>query len=271
MKFRILILLGFAFLISACRDDKKKKDSTPPPVVQQMIYTVKGKLPHDAKAFTEGLFFHQGKLYEGTGSPNDMPETKTQIGIIDTATGKMDVKAELDRNQFFGEGVVILNDKLYQLTYKNQTCFIYDAKTFKQLGTYKYTNAEGWGMTTDGKSLIISDGTDKITYWNPADMSTEKTISVKANGQPQIYINELEYVNGHIYANVWTTNQIVKIDPNSGHIVGVFDVTNLFNEAKSVNPKLSETNGIAYNPDSKLLYITGKMWPTIYKLEVAGL
>jgi glutaminyl-peptide cyclotransferase len=270
MRIRSFCFICFSIFLLSCKEDKKKA-TVPPPVVQQLNYSVKGKIPHDITAFTEGIFFHEGNLYEGTGSPADMPQTKTVIGIVDTSSGKLDPKIELDSKQFFGEGITILNNKLYQLTYKNQTCFIYDAKSFKQINSYKYVNAEGWGMTTDGKHLIMSDGTDKISFWNPENMETDREIFVKANGQPQIYINELEYIKGFIYANIWQTNQIVKIDPQSGHIVGVFDITPLFAEAKQSHPTLSETNGIAYNPTNKLLYVTGKMWPYIYKLDVTGI
>jgi glutamine cyclotransferase len=224
-------------------------------------------LPHDANAFTEGLLFHDGQLYESTGSPAELANTKSIVGPVDLKTGKIDAKIEIDKSKFFGEGITILNDKLYQLTYKNQICFIYDAKTFKPIGNYKYSNAEGWGMTHDGKSIIMSDGTDKITYWSPADMSVEKTLSVKANGQAQVYLNELEYINGFIYANIWQTTQIAKIDPNTGNIVGVIDIANIFNDAKAKSANIDVPNGIAYNKENDQIYITGKLWKNIYQIQ----
>jgi glutaminyl-peptide cyclotransferase len=271
MKIRYLSLMIFfsLILLNSCKEDKKKKQIDQPIVpITQLSYELIGTLPHNTNSFTEGLLWNDGKLFESTGSPEDLKQTKSVVGIVDTTSGNIDVKVEIDRNIFFGEGIVILNDKLYQLTYKNQTCFIYDAKSFKQIGTYKYTNSEGWGMTTDGKSLILSDGTDKITYWNPSDMSTEKVIEVKAKGVPQAYLNELEYVNGYIYANLWTTNQIVKIDPNTGNIVAFIDFAELATKAKSVNPNIAEMNGLAYHKTDGLLYVTGKFWANIYKVKI---
>ena len=145
--------------------------------------------------------------------------------------------------------------------------FIYDATTFKSLGTFKYANAEGWGLTTDGKALIMSDGTDKLTFINPDNYNKTKELSIKANGNPVYYLNELEYVNGYIFANIWTSTQIAKINATTGNVVGVLDMTALFNDAKSKNPNCAEMNGIAYNPSSGQLWVTGKMWPNIYQIQ----
>jgi glutaminyl-peptide cyclotransferase len=266
----LAIYVGLCSSIYSCKEEVK----TPTPVVEQpqteivenMTYTLNGQLPHDVASFTEGLLFNDGKMYESTGSPEEMKDTRSLIGPVDLATGKMAVKVEIDRNKYFGEGITFLNGNLYQLTYKNQTCFIYDAKTYKPKGSFKYANAEGWGMTTDGKSLIMSDGTDKITYLDPAG-KVEKTISITAYGKPLQYINELEYINGHIYANVWTTNYVVKIDPNASKVVGKLDFSSLANDARSKNPRIAEMNGIAYNPASDQIYVTGKFWPNIYQIS----
>ncbi len=268
LSFSILSVL----LVVSCKSDKPKSEppietKTQHPQVQLINHSVMGQSPHDINAFTEGLLFHEGRLYESTGAAPELPQTKSLFGEVDMKTGIIKTKAELDRSKFFGEGITFLNGKIFQLTYKNQICFIYDAKTFKPLGSFKYTNAEGWGMTTDGKSLIMSDGTEKITYWNPNDYKIEKTISVKGNGKPQIYINELEYINGFIYANIWQTSQIAKIDPNNGNAVGVLDLSAIVSEAKSKNPKADVLNGIAYNPSNGLVYVTGKMWPSIYQID----
>src|SRR5690606_697823 len=151
---------------------------------------------------------------------DDMKKARSLIGKMDLKTGEMDVKVELDKTKYFGEGIAILNNKLYQLTYKNRQDFIYDAKTFKRLGEFSYKNLEGWGLTTDGKHIIMSDGTSVITFIDPASMQPVKTINVTKYGESEQLINELEYIDGFIYANVWLSNFIVKIDPATGEIVG---------------------------------------------------
>jgi glutamine cyclotransferase len=258
------------FLVS-CKEDNKKKpavaNETKPVSIEQIPYTITGNLPHDENSFTEGLLFYNNDMYESTGSPEEFPNTKSTIGPVNINTGKIDVKVEIDRNKFFGEGITFLNGKLYQLTYKNQICFIYDADSFKQIGNFKYTSAEGWGMTTDGKHLIMSDGTDKISFINPETYKVEKTINVKANGQILQYLNELEYINGYLYANLWMTPNIVKIDMTTGNVVGRIDFSQLYQEVKNINPKAAEMNGIAYNPKTDLIYITGKFWKNIYQVQ----
>ncbi|HMS97462.1 MAG TPA: glutaminyl-peptide cyclotransferase [Saprospiraceae bacterium] len=272
MKNVLLLVLIFTLILGACKETPKDQKSTDNQVTKaetakQMSYVLSGQTPHDITSFTEGLFFENGKLFEGTGSPQELSQTRSIAGPVDIKTGKIDVKVELDRTKFFGEGVCILNGKLYQLTYKNQLAFIYDATTFKSLGTFKYANAEGWGLTTDGKALIMSDGTDKLTFINPDNYNKTKELSIKANGNPVYYLNELEYVNGYIFANIWTSTQIAKINATTGNVVGVLDMTALFNDAKSKNPNCAEMNGIAYNPSSGQLWVTGKMWPNIYQIQ----
>lgn len=269
LKF-VMLILGVVF-ISSCGDDKKKAPKidvdTKPVNITQLSYTVTGSMPHDVTSFTEGLLFYNGELYESTGSPDDLPHTKSVIGPVDSKTGKIDVKVEIDRSKFFGEGLTFLKGKLYQLTYKNQICFIYDAATFKPLGNFKYSSSEGWGMTTDGTHLIMSDGTDKISFINPETFKTDKTLKVRANGQVLGNLNELEIINGFLYANLFTTSNIVKIDMNTGNVVGRIDFTELFNEVITKHKDAKEMNGIAYNATTGLIYVTGKFWPEIYQVE----
>jgi glutamine cyclotransferase len=272
---KLLFSCSLLLLLSACGDDTTPPSSNnnttnnkPEETVPSLSYTIVNKHRHDTMAFTEGFLFHNGQLFESTGAPEENPKTRSTFGIVDLKTGKIDVKAELDRNTFFGEGICILNDKVYQLTYKNQIGFIYDAKSFKQLGRFSYKNEEGWGMTTDGTHLIMSDGTNQLTYLDPATLKEVKKLSVTNAGYAEDYLNELEYVNGFIYANVWMKNYIVKIDPATGKTVGTLDLSNLSSEAKSAYQGSSELNGIAFEPTSGKFYVTGKMWPTIYEIEV---
>ncbi len=233
-----------------------------------MAYTITNIFLHDTSLFTEGLFFRGNTLLESTGSPEELPATKSMAGISDLRTGKFEKKIEIDRNKFFGEGIAVLNKKLYQLTYLNQTGFIYDVNTYQKLGEFKFDSKEGWGLTHDSIHLIMSDGTNIITYIDTATLQAVKRIQVTDNNAPVNNLNELEYVNGYIYANVFTTNTIVKINPLSGLVVAKVDCTALFNEAQKKFPGLMEMNGIAYNPLNNRFYITGKFWPTVYEISL---
>lgn len=257
---------------SSCNNDQSNSTTTETvavPAAPLINYSVVNQYPHDASLFTEGFLFYNGTLYESTGSPKDLPLTKSLVVAHNLSNGHFDTKVELDKTKYFGEGIVFLNDKLYQLTYKNQTGFIYDAKTFKKTGDFKYSNIEGWGMTTDGTSLIMSDGTDKLTYLNPQTLKQEKIISVTESNSPLESINELEFIKGFIYANVWQQNFIVKIDPSNGKVVGKIDLSSLMNEAKTKNPNVDVLNGIAYDPATDKVYVTGKLWENIYEIKFA--
>jgi glutaminyl-peptide cyclotransferase len=279
MKFNsisfVLFLAGIA-LVQGCADDKPDQPAWTPeqPAIARttppLTYTVVNKYPHDQKAFTEGLIFHNGQLLESTGSPDNMPETRSLFGVVDLKSGKIDVKAELDRKTYFGEGIAVVGDKLYQVTWQNQKGFIYDAKTFTKTGQFSYQNKEGWGLTSDGKHLIMSDGSYSLTWFDPASMQPVKTVNVTKDGFALDHLNELEWINGFIYANVWMTNKIVKIDPATGVVVAEADCSDLFYEAGKDNPKLSEMNGIAYNAATGQLLVTGKMWPWYYELRFGG-
>ncbi|MDB5272704.1 MAG: hypothetical protein JWO58_1071 [Chitinophagaceae bacterium] len=273
---RIVILLCIVGLLATCNDKKEPKSSssqqTLPPAIDTQIptlhYVIVNRYPHDEKAFTEGFLFHQGELYESTGSPDNLPQTQSFIGSVDLKSGKITKKVELDSSIYFGEGIVFLNNKVYQLTYKNKLGFYYDAKSFKKLGQFTYENEEGWGMTTDDSSLIMSDGTSHLTYLDPFTLRPVKTLTVTENGLEMTHLNELEYVKGFIYANIWLTNSIVKIDARNGKIVGKMDLSPLTSEIRYTHPNTAELNGIAYNPANGHVYVTGKLWPTIYELNI---
>lgn len=264
--FAFIILVAFCI---NCNDNSTTEPEAKEPytTVPVINYAVTKFFPHDTNLFTEGLLVHDGQLFESTGSPDELPQTKSLIGIIDLNTGKMDVKAEIDRNKFFGEGIVILNNKLYHLTYTNQIGFIYDLKSFKRIGQFNYANKQGWSLTTNGKEIIMSDGTDKLTYLDSASLKPIRTLAVTENGIPVENLNELEYIKGFIYANVFTTNIIVKIDPVSGKVVGRLDFTSLEFEAKNKNPDADVLNGIAYDSAAEKIYVTGKLWPNIYQID----
>lgn len=214
---------------------------------------------HDTGAYTQGLFFDKGKLYESTGQYSE-----SSIRNVDLKTGKVLYKLNFAA-KYFIEGSVILNDKLYILTWTNKVAFIYDADSLTYLQTYSYPR-QGWGLTTDGKSLIASDGSSKI-YFMDEKFKTTKTLNVTMDGRPVRYLNELEWIDGKIWANVYTTDMIVIINPSDGKIESTVDCTGLLPAAKhSANTDV--LNGIAFDPDGEKIYLTGKYWPSLYEVKL---
>jgi len=269
MKKLFLIIL-IASLLAGCGNSPKpvNKDNTVvQSKVQKIDYSLVKSLPHDVSSFTEGFLYHDKQLYESTGSPENLTYTRSVFGPVDSVTGKIKVKGELDRNTYFGEGIIFIKDKLIELTYKNQTAFVYDAKTFKKTGSFKYKNKEGWGLTTDGKYIIMSDGTDKLTYIDPDNYAVVKSLPITEDNTAIENVNELEFIRGYIWANVWMTNDIVKIDTATGNIVGKMNLDYLFDDAKSINPDVDVMNGIAWDSVNDRIFVTGKLWPHIYQIE----
>lgn len=270
MKLIGAIIIGVLFV--SCNNNTNRSDGHQKPGIVNnatpiINYAVINTYPHDTTSFTEGFLVHEGKLFESTGSTDELPQTRSLFGEVDLKTGKINVKAELDKNKYFGEGIVFLNGKVYQLTYKTKVGFIYDAKTFKQLGTFTFPSKEGWGMTTDTLNIIMSDGTDNLTYLDPSTLKTIKTVNVQDENGAVENINELEFIKGFIYANIYNTNFIIKIDPNSGKVLGKLDFISLANEEKNMFPGSQEMNGIAYDLVTDKIYVTGKMWPNIYEIQ----
>ena len=224
--------------------------------------------PHDPKAFTQGLVFHNGFLYEGTGGKAARGDDFfSSLRKVDLETGKVLQKYDVPPD-FFAEGIAILNDKIFQLTWQERTGFVYDLADFKLLREVRYTG-EGWGLTQDGTHLIMSDGTHVIRFINPEDFSTVRTISVNdERGQPLMELNELEYVKGEIWANIWETGWIVRIDPATGKLLGRIDLSSLADQVQAKNPKADVLNGIAYDAATDRLFITGKKWPNLYEIKV---
>lgn len=269
--FYAFLIVGFFTLMTACKDEEPKPtDNTEVsvPTITSINYKVTKYYTHDTSLYTEGLIFHEGKLYESTGSPDYIPSAKSMIGISNLETGKFEKKIEIDRTKYFGEGIVFLNNKLYQLTYTTHVGFIYDAKSFKKIGNFTFGNKEGWALTTDGKQLIMSDGTNTLTYLDPDSLKPMKTLQVAKNGVAVDQLNELEFINGYIFANVFMTDQIVKIDPATGNVVGVLDLSSLSYEAKAKYREAEVLNGIAFDSTSNSVFVTGKQWPTIYQIEL---
>jgi glutamine cyclotransferase len=240
--------------------------ATAAPAVTTLSYSVIASFPHDTTAFTEGLLVHNGVLYESTGHTDTYPFSRSLFGVVDEKSGKIDVKAEIDRDKYFGEGIVILKDKIYQLTDTTHIGFVYDARTYKRLGEFHYAG-DGWALTTNGTHLIMSDGTSTIRYRDPVSFEPVKTLTVTANGAVVGNVNELELINGFVYANQWLTSYILKIDTTSGKVVGKLDLSALSADAKQKYSGAQEMNGIAYDPVKDKVYVTGKLWPVRYEIR----
>jgi glutaminyl-peptide cyclotransferase len=229
-------------------------------------YEIVKTYPHDPKAFTQGLEFHDGVLYEGTGGKDDDPFSSS-LRKTDFTTGKVLQKHDLGR-EYFGEGITILNDKIYQLTWRQMTAFEYDLKDFKLLRELRYSG-EGWGLTNDGTNLIMSDGTHVIRFVDPADFKTLRTIVVNdEKGKPLMELNELEFVKGEIWANIWQTGWIVRIDPATGKLLGRIDLNKLADEEQEKNEHADVLNGIAYDAAGDRLFVTGKLWSRLFEIKV---
>jgi len=265
----IIPFFSLILILFACtgKQEKSKNPAQIQAATPTIDYFLVNSFPHDTTAFTEGFLIYNGKLYESTGASRELPQTRSLFGVVDLKTGKIEKKIELDKTMYFGEGIAFLNGKVYQLTYKTKVGFIYDSNSFKNLGEFTFPSDEGWGMTTDDKNLIMSDGTHKLTYLDPNTLQATKTLSVSENGYVKEKLNELEFINGYIYANIWMTNTIVKINPENGNVVGLLDLTSLADEAKNLYPWSQEMNGIAYDSSTDKIYVTGKLWPKIYEIK----
>lgn len=229
-------------------------------VPERWTYTVADHFPHNVANFTQGLEFDEGTLYESTGQNG-----ASKVAKIDLSTGADIAKIELDATHF-GEGMTIMGDTLYQITWQSGRCFLYDKNTLTPLsGEFSY-KGEGWGLCHDDRYLIMSDGTERITFRDPRTFSIVRTIEVYTNEGPVTSLNELEYIDGLIYANIWMTNNIAIIEPETGRVLGVMDGSPLVAQGRG---NIGEAfNGIAYNPLDQHLYLTGKRWQRIFKVTL---
>ena len=255
MRKSIWVTILLASSVVACRTNEKQIRSS-----TEIQFVVQSTLPHDPQAFTQGLLIHQGELYESTG------QDSSWIGVVDVRSGKANRKVILD-NKYFGEGIAILNNKLYQLTWKNKNGFVYRLPDFSKIGEFAY-QGEGWGLTTDGTHLIMSNGTEKIVFLDSATLKPVRTLTVKHEGTPVTDLNELEYVDGYLFANIWRTNLVARIDLETGEVMGFLDLSELTEQARRVNPNADVLNGIAWHPATRTMLITGKYWPYIFVLKL---
>ena len=259
MKRIVTILIAFATLVS-CGGVRKK--SATPQAVEPTFYTyeVVAEYPHLRTSYTQGLQFIDGELWEGTGEYG-----RSQLLRTDLASGKVLQSKKLSKEEF-GEGITILGDKIYQLTWLNGKLHIYDKATLRHLATHTY-KGEGWGLTTDGKKLYMSDGTNYIRVLNPETLAQERRLGVTLRGESLQYLNELEWIDGKIWANVYTTDHIVIINPENGVVEGVVNLSGILPE-KERDSRTDVLNGIAYDSATKRIFVTGKNWSKLFEIKL---
>ena len=259
MKRIVTILIAFATLVS-CGGVRKK--SATPQAVEPLFYTyeVVAEHPHLRTSYTQGLQFVDGELWEGTGEYG-----RSQLLRTDLASGKVLQSKKLQKDEF-GEGITVLGNKIYQLTWLNGKLHIYDKATLRHLATHTY-KGEGWGLTTDGEKLYMSDGTNYIRVLNPETLAQERRFGVTLRGESLQYLNELEWIDGKIWANVYTTDHIVIINPENGVVEGVVNLSGILPE-KERDHKNDVLNGIAYDKATNRIFVTGKNWSKLFEITL---
>jgi glutamine cyclotransferase len=232
-----------------------------PAPIERCGYRIVQSYPHDATSFTQGLFWDDGHLYEATGQYG-----QSRVARIDLKTGKALIQTRLPSDQF-GEGITRWGDQIVGVTWQNGVGHRWSIKDLKPLGTFKY-DGEGWGVTMVGSSLVLSDGSSDLKFFDPATMTEQKRVTVRFGGRPLAMLNELETIDGQIWANVWMTDLIVRIDPATGDIKSYVDLTGLKQDAGATGGD-SVLNGIAWDAKKKRLFVTGKYWPKLYEIALA--
>jgi glutaminyl-peptide cyclotransferase len=251
---RLLVLAAAIALFSVCH-------AAEPVEPKRYGYKIVNVFPHDETAFTQGLTFHEGFLFETTGQYG---ESRLRKAALDT--GETIKNAPLPAS-VFGEGSTLWGENIIVLTWRNKTGIVFDRETFTPQKTFAY-EGEGWGLTHDGTRLIMSDGTPDLRFLNPETLKETGRLTVTLRGAPLNNLNELEWVEGEIFANVWQSNAIVRIDPESGAVTGVIDMRGILEEAGAISARADVLNGVAYDPATKRLFVTGKYWPKLFEVEI---
>jgi len=273
MMKQLLGLAAVLLLITGCNNNDKDAGDSPSAVDSSLYtgvkepanipFTILAHHPHDTSAYTQGLQLYNGKMYEGTGDYEG-----SSLRITDYKTGKVEKKHMMGSDEIFGEGINIFHNKIYQLTWQSNIVYVYDLNNIdKPIQTFKWPY-EGWGITNNGKELIISTGSSNLYFVNPETFQVTNTINVMDNRGDVKLLNELEYIDGYVYANVYESDYIVKIDPSNGHVVGVLNLPGLLDKSDYVPGYTNVLNGIAYDSTSKTMFITGKRWPKLFELKL---
>lgn len=265
-----LLALGAAAMLAlaACGRGAAEAASSIPPLpadgagtAAHYTYEVVRSWPHDRGAFTQGLLVRNGNLLESTGLNG-----RSSLREVELSTGRVLKQVPVSR-EYFAEGLTVIGDRAYQLTWQSQRGFVYDADTFRMLDTFTY-EGEGWGLATDGRQLVLSDGTNRIRFLDPATFKVVRTIDVTLEGKPLDRLNELEWINGEIFANVWQTDNVVRIDPATGKVRGVIDFSGLLPRGEYIPGETDVLNGIAFDAANGRLLVTGKQWPKLYEVRL---
>lgn len=249
-------------------DDKSNQRAEESPAVAETesdvifySYNVLNSYPHDYDAFTQGLIWHEGQLYEGTGLRG-----RSSLRKVNLEDGDVSQQIALP-DELFGEGITIFANKIYQLTWQANVGFVYDLESFEELTSFTYPT-EGWGITHDGQQLIMSDGSTRLYFWDPETLEEIRNVEVTLRGEPVNRLNELEYIDGMVYANIWQTNFIAIIDPESGIIRGMINLEGLLQIPAGHTSPVDVLNGIAYDDENDRLFVTGKLWPQLYEIKL---
>ena len=251
----ILLFILLFFPLYSCQNPSSAIEQ-----VSSEKVVIVNSYPHDTSAFTQGLFFHEGSIYESTGLYK-----KSTLRKVNLNTGKVEQIHKLP-DHYFGEGITLLNGKIYQLTWRSKTGLIYDAGSFEEVGKFKYP-FDGWGITNNGKELIISNGSPFIYFYDPATFKQTRKIKVTDKGEQVNLINELEYIDGKIYANIWRSNKIISIDPMNGKVLKWYDLSVLHKHFDG-NTRIDVLNGIAYDVQTGRIFVTGKLWPKLFEIKL---
>ncbi len=253
-------LIITALILGGCEEKKTGSLNPTPPGPQTLNYAIVRAYPHDTSSYTQGLVIYKGGLYEGTGNYG-----QSKLKRVDLRSGKTLQSISLG-DKFFGEGITILRDTVYQLTWQEKKVFVYTLPNLKKVKEFDVP-FEGWGLTHDGNHLIVSNGSGELFFYRPQDFTLLRSQTVTEAGAPSFNLNELEYIDGFIYANQYTYSYLLKIDPRTGEVVGKADLTDTWNRNKGLNPRADVPNGIAYDEATKKIYITGKWWAELYEIE----
>ena len=253
----LLTLLALLILSHLLGQTANRTHEVPP---REYTFEVVGAFPHDPGAYTQGLAYKDGFLYEGTGLKG-----RSSLRKVRLETGQVVLRVDLSE-EFFGEGITLLDDRIVQLTWQSHTGFVYRSSDFRLLHRFSYPG-EGWGLTTDGASVFMSDGTAEIRVLDRTNLSEKRRITVHDGATRITALNELEFVDGEIFANVWHTDRIARISPRTGKVVGWIDLKGLLSSVYRLDSE-AVLNGIAYDPNHRRLFVTGKLWPSLFQIRV---
>lgn len=259
---RFLVTFFLSGILIGCGGNSTARQQGQPTKVEPKRYTyeIVASYPHLTTSYTQGLQFVDGVMWEGTGQHGE-----SYLQRIDLTTGKADIVSKLPERDF-GEGITLLGERIYQLTWTSNRAYVYDRKSGKQIKTLRYTG-EGWGLTTDGTKLFMTDGTSRLSTIDPETFRRTSAVTVTYNGNPVQLLNELEWIDGKIWANVYTTDNIVIIDPKTGVVEGIIDLEGLL-PASEVTPSTDVLNGIAYDSVNKRIFVTGKNWSKLFEIKI---